>query len=415
MRRLVRTALSAQYRTLTLVLLLLVTAAVVAFGTGFWLLFRLVYVLALALPVSWVIAWYNTRGLEVSVNRETLRAQVGQRAREILEVRNRGIFPKLWVEVNDPCGDLPQQARRVIVVPARGKRNWVAEIELTRRGLFDWGPVEVTSTDPFGIFRRTRNYGEVQQLLVYPPVVDLPRFQAPPASLPGEGRFRRRTHFVTPNASGIREYAPGDAFNRIHWPTTARTGQLAVKTFELDPSSDVWVILDLERRVHAGQFEESTEEYGVRVAASIARHYILANRSVGFITFGQKLQVVEPERGQSQLTRILENLAVAQAAGDGPLSNLLNEESRRFGRHTTLVIVTPSTDDRWLGAIQALMERGVRVAVVLLDPSSFGGKNSPLMLYGELTANNILPYVVRKGDDIGLALSASGGVGAWQT
>ena len=93
---------------------------------------------------------------------------------------------------------------------------------------------------------------------------------------------------------------------------------------------------------------------------------------------------------------------------------LLTEEQRRFGRHTTLVLVTPSTEDRWLTAIQSLAQRGVRVAVVLLDPSTFGSKNSPLMLFGELTASNIMTYVVGRGDDLSLALSATTGVSAWQ-
>jgi uncharacterized protein (DUF58 family) len=48
---------------------------------------------------------------------------------------------------------------------------------------------------------------------------------------------------VTPNASGVREYAPGDAFNRIHWKSTARTGEMMVKTFELDPASDIWIVI----------------------------------------------------------------------------------------------------------------------------------------------------------------------------
>ena len=69
----------------------------------------------------------------------------------------------------------------------------------------------------------------------------------PAANLPGEGRFRRRTHYVTPNASGVRPYEFGDSFNRIHWKSTARTGELMVKIFELDPASDIWLILDLER------------------------------------------------------------------------------------------------------------------------------------------------------------------------
>ncbi|NJD64762.1 MAG: DUF58 domain-containing protein [Chloroflexi bacterium] len=415
MKQAVRSLFSAERRTLTLVLLILLTCVFVAFGTGFWLLFRLVYIIAMAVPAAWLLVWWNTRDIDAEVDRKTARAQVGQEAQEIIEVRNKSFLPKVWLEVEDPS-DLPgHRSKRVVIIPPRRSRNWVVNTPLRRRGLFDWGPLRLTATDPFGLFRRVREVGGQQQILVYPAVVDLPHFQAPPANLPGEGRFRKRTHYITPNASGIREYAPGDAFNRIHWRSTARTGELMVKTFELDPASDIWVILDLERRVNAGREEESTEEYGVRIAASVAHHYIVNNRPVGLMTFGRDLRVLEPERGQQQLTRILETLAMAYAVGDAPLGNLLMEEQRRFGRHTTLVVITSATDDHWLTAIQSLTQRGVRAAVVLLDPSTFASDRSPLLLYGQLTASDIMTYVVRKGDDLGLALSPTAtGAGAWQ-
>lgn len=411
----VRSLFGPERRILSLVILILLVSMFTAFGTGFWLLFRLVYIIAIAVPLAWLLVWWNTRDIEADVDRKTARAQVGQEAQEVIEVRNRSFLPKVWLEVEDPS-DLPgHRSKRVVIIPPRRSRNWIVNTPLRRRGLFDWGPLRITASDPFGIFRRTRLIGGQQQILVYPPVVELPHFQAPPANLPGEGRFRRRTHYVTPNASGVREYAPGDAFNRIHWKSTARTGEMMVKTFELDPASDIWVILDLERRVNVGHDDESTEEYGVRVAASVARHYIIENRPVGMITFGRDLRTLEPERGQQQLTRILESLATANAVGDAPLGNLLMEEQRRFGRHTTLVVITSSTDDSWLTAIQSLTQRGVRAAVVLLDPSTFGDSRSPLMLFGQLTASDILTYVVRRGDDLGLALSPTGsGVNAWQ-
>jgi uncharacterized protein (DUF58 family) len=414
-RKLWRRITSPERRTLSLFVAIILVSAFVAMGSGFWLLFRLAYVLALALPVCWVVAWYNTRHVEATVERRTDRGQVGQEAVEVIEVRNHDFLPKMWLDAEDPS-DLPgHRSRRVVIVPPRRARNWMVTTKLVRRGLYNWGPVRIVSSDPFGLFRRVREVGGQQQILVYPPVVDLPHFQAPPANLPGEGRFRRRTHYVTPNASGVRQYAPGDAYSRIHWRTTARTGELMVKTFELDPASDIWVILDMERRVNAGSGEESTEEYAVRIGASIARHYLVQNRSVGLMTFGRDLRALEPERGQQQMTRVLETLATVQAVGDAPLGNLLMEEQRRFGRHTTLVVVTSATDDLWLTAIQSLTQRGVRAAVVLLDPSTFGSDRSPLVMFSELTASDILTYVVSKGDDLSLALRpTTGGVAAWQ-
>jgi hypothetical protein len=53
--------------------------------------------------------------------------------------------------------------------------------------------------------------------------------------LSGGEALRRRTHYVTTNASGVRDYAPGDSFSRIHWRSTARRNRLIVKEFELDP------------------------------------------------------------------------------------------------------------------------------------------------------------------------------------
>ena len=416
LRRVLAWPFAPQRRTLSVLLVILVAAAFIATGTGFWLLYRISYLVAMGIPIALILAWLNTRALEVNVERRTLRGQVGQEAEELIEVRNLSYIPKMWVELEDPS-ELPgHQSRRAVVIPSRGLRSWVVSTTLQRRGLFDWGPMLVRGGDPFGIFYTERNYGVRQQILVYPRVVDLPRFQTPPASLPGEGRFRRRTHYITPNASGIRDWVPGDPLSRIHWRSTAHTGELMVKTFELDPTSDIWVIADMEGAIQAGEGDESTEEYTVTIAASVAQRYIAANRSVGLIAFGEDYTVVEAERGQQQLSRILESLAVAKASGEAPLGNLLIEEQRRFGRHTTLVLVTASTDSSWLSPLQSLVQRGVRASVVLVDPSTFGGEGSPLVLYGELTASDILTYVVAQGDDLSYALSSTAvGAEAWQT
>jgi uncharacterized protein (DUF58 family) len=401
---------------LTAFLAILVLTAVIATASGYWLLFRASYVIAFGIPIAFAIAWFNTRAIRVEVDRRTLRAQVGQEASEYIQVYNRWYLPKLWIEVDDPS-DMPgHESKRILVIPGMRNRSWYLETTLLRRGLYDWGPVRVVSSDPFGIFHLERRFGGQEQILVYPPVQDLPNFQTPPASLPGEGRFRRRTHYVTPNASGVREYAPGDPWSRIHWRSTARTGDLMVKTFELDPASDIFVILDLEESVQAGSGDDSTEEYGVRVAASVARHYLNANRSVGLISFGEDLEIIEPERGQGHLTRILESLAMAKGVGEASLGDLISEEQRRFGRHTTVVVVTSSNDDSWLPTIQSLHQRGVRVAVVLVDAGTFGGDESPIVMYGELAASNILTYMVRNGDDLSLALStATTGADQWQS
>src|SRR4029453_19147771 len=112
-----------------------------------------------------------------------------------------------------------------------------------------------------------------------------PGFLLPRAGVAGGEDVKSRTYHVTPNVSTIREYQPGDSFNRIHWRSTARQNQLMVKEFELDPPAEVYVVLDMQERVQQilaparsgrgprplseQRIAESTEEYGVQTAASI--------------------------------------------------------------------------------------------------------------------------------------------------
>jgi len=376
-----------------------------ALATGFWLLFRLAYVLVAAIPLCYLWAQFNLAGLEVKVERVVDRAQVGQSTDERITVYNRSFFPKVWLEVDDPSTLPGHHAGRVVTLGGRMRRTWRAQSLLTRRGVYAVGPVSVTSGDPFGLFKMTRRFGEQSSIIVYPPFFDLPHFTVPPANLPGEGRFRKRTHYVTPNASGVREYVPGDSYNRIHWRSTARAGKLMVKVFELDPASDIWIVLDLQRNAQAGSGEESTEEYGVKVAASVARHFLNQNRNVGFMSFGERLEIVEVERGGQQLTHILESLAVCRATGDVPVSALLNVEGRRFGRHTTLVVITPSAEEDWVLSLLQLTQRGVKVAVTLLEASTFGASSNALMVVGALAAADVWTYLVKRGDNLSSSLA----------
>ena len=398
-----------RHLSLTAITIIFFVCVVSALSTGFWLPTRLAYMILFGVPVAYYWAKANTRNIEVTTERPVDRLQEGQDFVERITVKNQGWFTKLWLEVEDSTNIPGHNATRIITLGPRESKTWRTTTNCRRRGLFSVGPVRVTTGDPFGFFRYTNTYGRPQGVLVYPRATELPNFYVPPAHLPGEGRFRKRTHYVTPNASAVRPYEPGDSFNRIHWPTTARTNQLMVKLFELDPASDIWVILDLDKSVHVGEGDDSTEEHSVRIAASVARFFLLANRSVGFISYGRRLFVEDAERGAQHYTRILEGLALAKAEGDVDIGTLVTEESKRFGRHTTVVVVTPSTEEEWVGSLQFIAQRGVKVAAVILDAATFGSTRNSLMVFGALAAGDIYTYVVRRADDLDTSLAYGSG------
>jgi uncharacterized protein (DUF58 family) len=161
---------------------------------------------------------------------------------ERLSLRNTSRVPKLWLEVRDHS-DLPgHEASLVVDSLAPGhERVWVARSICRERGRFRLGPLSLTTGDPFGLFQVTRQVPQTNHIVVYPMTFELPDFTLPLGPMPGGDALRRRTHYVTANASGVRDYAPGDSFNRIHWRSTARRDRLISKEFELDPLSDIWL------------------------------------------------------------------------------------------------------------------------------------------------------------------------------
>lgn len=404
-------------------LLVLVPAALcflAAQGTGIQLFFHLSYLLVALLLGSYLWAWINLRGLTLTRELATGRVQVGEQARERMTLTNRWPLPRLWVEVVD-YSDMPQRRSGFVAfLPGGEERRWLARTTCTLRGRFVLGPATLVSGDPFGIVRLRRTLAGQSELLVYPRTTPLPEFVLPDSDLPGGRVARARTYQTTPNVAALREYAPGDSFSRIHWSSTARRDQLMVKEFDLDPTAEVYIVLDMQEqiqrrlagardetgqgRIRERRTHESTEEYAVQAAGSIARHLIERDRSVGLIAWGREREVLTPEREVRQMDKILSSLAVLRAHGGRPLAEVLAAERARFGRNCTLVIVTASVDERWTESVQQLRERGVRSAVVLVDPASFGGTLGSDTIRTRLAALRVPVYLYRQGMDLATAL-----------
>ena len=95
-------ALFVTHRSLTVVGVLWCTTIVVAISTGFWLTWRLSYVLMAVVPLAYVWSKINLRGLEIIADRTTDRLQEGAQYEERITVRNRTWLSKIWLEINDP-------------------------------------------------------------------------------------------------------------------------------------------------------------------------------------------------------------------------------------------------------------------------------------------------------------------------
>ncbi|NUM49396.1 MAG: DUF58 domain-containing protein [Anaerolineales bacterium] len=390
--------------------------------TGAEVYSRLAYVWGILLAGSWLWSVLSLRGLKIVRHPRLRRAHLGQIFEERFEVQNNGQIPRLWLEIKD-LSPLPgsRGSHVVTLIGARQRRSYLARSRLMQRGIFPLGPTQIVSGDPFGLFPVERQLPVEETLLVYPMMVDIQTFPNPPGVLTGGEALRQRTHYVTPNAAGVREYAPGDSLNRIHWPTTVRRDKLMVKEFELDPQADIWIFVDAEKAIHTAmpysvadlsknvflqeQLEEiklppSTEEYAASIAASLGRFYLRKRRAVGVVLSGQSNTVLPPDRGGRQLNKMLESLAVFRAEGKLPLSGLLEAQARHITRGSTVILITPTVREQFAFTLEFLNRRGLRPIVVLLDAETFGGAPGSTKLAHMVKAMGVPVRRVENGKDI---------------
>jgi uncharacterized protein (DUF58 family) len=344
---------------------------VAAFSTGLAYLFYLVYLVMLVVGGSYVLTRLGLADLEAGYAVNQLNGHVGEQLRVTYTVRHTGRIPKPWLEVHNPTNLPSGLPGRAISLGSRAERSWLVRLPLTRRGHFRIEPLLIRTGDPFGFFEASASVGHGVSVVVYPRIERLPLWRLPAANIEGSHAMPERTLQTTPLATTVRPWAPGDSFNRIHWKSTARHGEIQVKEFDLEQTADVWIFLDLEGAVQAGVGEESTVEVAVRAAASIADRSIVENRAVGMTVNSHRTTVLPADRGGRQHMKVMQLLAAVEADGTTPLAETLVSTLSRLRRGMTAVVITSSQERDWVRPLATLRGRGVGCVVVSLDPHSY--------------------------------------------
>ena len=290
-----------------------------AFATGADFLFFLVYLVLLVVGGAYLLSRFGLADLEAGYALDRTHGHVGEQLRATYTLRNVSRLPKLWLESSSPSTlPVPLPGRALSLGP-RAERSWAARVPLVARGHYRVDPLLIRTGDPLGLFEAAATVGAATAVTVYPRVEALPDWRLPPSSLEGSRSSPERTLQATPLVTSIRPYLPGDAYNRIHWKSTARQSELQVKEFDLEQTADLWLFLDLQAAVQAGRGDESTLEAGVRVAAALASHALVDNRAVGITVSGHRTSVVPADRGARQHLKIMSLLAAVAADGTEPL------------------------------------------------------------------------------------------------
>jgi uncharacterized protein (DUF58 family) len=277
-------------------------------------------------------------------------------------------------------------------------------LERMPRGRYAVEEAEATIDDPFGLARAEVPLAVGGALLVYPRLVALDRLFTETGGRAQDGRrllLRRPTGF---DLHSVREYERGESLRKVHWPTTARRGQLMVKELEDAPRDEIAVLLDAEAAAEVGE----SFDVQVRAAGSILRAHAARGRRAVLAINSSRRPTARVTSLEGDWLAALGLLAEVEPDGTRPVVELLARESGPASRALETVVVTA----RVSGALATtLVQRALAaqsVSLVWIDAPSFAGRRTavePELL--RLQAAGVAVAVVRQGDSLAAVLGAA--------
>jgi uncharacterized protein (DUF58 family) len=192
----------------------------------------------------------------------------------------------------------------------------------------------------------------------------------------GDHKSRRRL-FEDPNRPmGVRDYRPEDSFRRVHWPATARTGQLQVKVYQ--PTSGQVMVVCLNVATFARHWEgvyPALLEHLIKMAATLVNQGVDEGYKVGLIANGCLAHAdqpfrIPPGRSPQQLASLLGALAGVTSVVTAPFERFLLKEAPKVPFGATLVILTAIITPELALALMQLKRHERRITLISLaaDP-----------------------------------------------
>lgn len=251
-----------------------------------WLYLIAAFMLAV-LALAWLLPRLWTRGLSAT-RTVTQPVHEGDQAEVTLRLQKRG-FASYLTLVQDRS-PLDNQDHTFLVPRVTAEPTTITyTASCYKRGRYTLPPPVAENTGLLGLFRQSSpplrgRVGERgQSVTVYPWYLPEAQWQAGerrPALMLGSGRSG-----VGAGLLGTREYRPGDPLRHIHWRSSARRDTLVVKEFEEEWNPGLALVLNTSREL--GEGRDTTLEYSVKLAATLARYATAMGRPFRLLTWPQ--------------------------------------------------------------------------------------------------------------------------------
>jgi uncharacterized protein (DUF58 family) len=329
------------------------------------------------------------RWLSVSVSGEWPdRVTAGQTVRGDFTVTNTGRWPLLDVSLAvfklPATWQVVREERSVPTLPAGESVKLPLRVIPRRRGRYVLPSVRAFSTFPFNLFRNQLGRKESAPILVLPRFQSLQRIRVEVGQRyqPGGVAFAPRIG-ESPEYIGNREYLPGDSPRHIDFKSWARLARPIVREFQKEYFQRLGLVLDTYlpgdwrarnwrpsqtwRRDWLRRRGERELEAAISLTASVADVFSRGEYLLDVFAAGPELHIFRTGRQTTPIDAVLEILAAVPACHTIPFPHLTAALAQELPNISALVCVFLGWDDSRQRLVQAALDSGCRVKVVVIQ------------------------------------------------
>ena len=301
-------------------------------------------------------------------------------------VENKKPLPVPWIEINEfvPRGLLVEGHKFIeqdilggadikfsTSLGAYERVRIKRKIRALSRGTYRLGKTHLRSGDLFGLYPAEATLEHTAwSIFVYPQIRSIPGFSLPSRRPIGDSLSRQPLWNDPSRPAGVREYRPGDGVKNIDWKTTARRGEMFVRQF--DPSVSEHVVIFAEAITTSIPWEgyrSDVLEATMTAAASIAQHALALGYKTGLVANGvtslrSSYAVVPPSSGPTQLTTLLESLAMVHPIAVQSMDQLARDRRGAIPKGSTLIHIGGIYHPRTMNYLGGLARTGHPVIIL---------------------------------------------------
>lgn len=316
-------------------LLLVIPLAIVAGWLRAYPQWRLVYLAAIPLVVTLLIAvglpalfWplialdillVVVAALDLATAPRPQRMQV---ERHLVRIASLGKPHPVSLTVTNPTGracrlelrdDVPQELvadpeEFTVTIPPVSRATVAYELKARRRGAFRLERVYLRSGSWLGLWQRLGDVACENDVYVYPDLKQLAEYAvlARTNRLSMVGVRRTRKIGLDNEFERLRDYTLDDNHKHIDWRSTARRNKLTVKDFQANQSQRIVFLVDCGRMMTNESAGASLLDHAFNALLMMSYVALRQGDSVGMVTFSDDIHgYVPPRGGMSQMNRLL--------------------------------------------------------------------------------------------------------------